>query len=119
MLVSLSAFSQARLGSSLEDIKTEFPAGTLGKSSNETPIFTVILSDLRIIYFINQQGFCSGTALYPNNIVTVNGLVEKYNGKYTILSSKKWRAYLQGGILEVELIYKDGFMPYFIWTRLE
>jgi len=57
----------------------------------------------------------TATAIYPASQVNINAYVERYNARYAVISNTKWRAYFENGILEVELCYSGGKMPYFYW----
>lgn len=105
-LLWIPAFSQARMGNTLEQLKTEFPTGEQGLNQGYTT-FTVRYGENRVIYFL-EKNRCSATGIYPSDQAGIKYYVQIYNSKYTILSTTRWRAYLENAIFEIELFYQEG-----------
>lgn len=113
VLMFLPVFSQARIGNTLAQLKTEFPNG-FQSTDNGVVIYEIVLGEDRVAYFLEGDSV-TATGIYPASQVTINAYVERYNAKYAVISNTKWRAYFENGILEVELCYSEGKMPYFYW----
>jgi hypothetical protein len=116
-LLWIPAFSQARMGNTLAQLITEFPEGIKGNTDNYVTYTTTLIST-KVVYFLKEDQVTI-TGIYPMNQITVNGYVERYNANYVILSSKTWRAYMEKGILNIELCFVEGKIPYFMWTYPE
>jgi len=118
--VSITAFGQARLGSTDADIKAEYgqsryklKAGYNSSGSYYVSINTGIAS---VLYFFNEKQVCTSVCIVPNNQGVLNYYVELYNKQYVIVSSKKWKMYSDDGIANIELIYPDKGGYYFLWS---
>lgn len=115
---SLSA--QARLGSSISEIREEFKETKYHLKSNYDNKndfnITVELTDSYVTYYFHKSTTCTATVIQPKNEGILNGLVELYNKKYVILSSRNWRMYSKYGISNIELFYTTDGSYYIIWT---
>lgn len=115
-----NAYSQARLGSSLSQIRSEFSADQYqfktGHLNDGTLYANVTMSDRTIIYYFDSDYDCSATAIIPDNQGVLNGMVENYNKQYVIVSSTAWRMYSNEGICDISLQYPSDGGYYFLWT---
>lgn len=85
-------------------------------SSHGIQYITVSTEYFVIGYYFNETYHCDQVYIFPNTMAGVNGLAERYNGKYTIVDNKNWKAYLSGGVYDIKLMYDDKMPnPFFYW----
>ncbi|MCB0695036.1 MAG: hypothetical protein H6546_03810 [Chitinophagales bacterium] len=113
------AFGQARLGSSAQDIRSEFssPEYELESEYTENGAYVIKLTIGRysVAHLFNNDRICVATLVFPESQGALNALVEQYNDQYVIVSPTEWKMYSKGGIANVRLIIEeDGY--YFAWT---
>jgi hypothetical protein len=118
---SLSTTAQARIGSSLGDIYSEF--------SDDSPSFKDLeggrksmraITDRGVVDFVfNTEQICVMTLILPSSQGNLNYYVETYNSRYVIISSKEWRMYASdGAIARITMeTYEDK--TFFMWTSIE
>jgi len=118
--IGVSLFAQARLGSTSAAIRSEFAASEYhlksGYLEDGTLYITIEVARASVIYYFNKNLFCIMTLIAPDDQGALNYYVELYNKTYVVISAKQWRAYLEEGIADIELVYPDGGGFYFIWT---
>jgi hypothetical protein len=117
----LTAFGQSRLGSSADDIKTEFYETNFnlksGFDENNYYYITISIERAIVTYYFNTDKICTLTVIIPDNQGALNFYVEQYNKKYVIVSTTEWKMYSKGGISNIQLIYPDSGGYYFLWTN--
>lgn len=113
--------AQARLGSTSKEIRSEFSAKEHGlKSGNfcDGTFYIQITTNLAtVIYYFDKSMICCMTLIAPDDIGALNYYVELYNKSYVIISSRKWRAYLENGIADIDLVYPEDGGYYFYLDR--
>ena len=119
LLIINLAFSQARLGSSVDDIKNEFGEAEYnlksGYSDDGTYYVTISTDRATVIYYFSKEKICTLCMIVPDNQGALNFYVELYNEQYVIVSSTEWKMYSGGGIAEISLIYPDDGGYFFLW----
>ncbi|MFK7947914.1 MAG: hypothetical protein AB8G11_10005 [Saprospiraceae bacterium] len=119
MLLSMSSFSQARLGSSATEIKNEFWESYYeldsGYDSDGDYYIKIEVEKASVIYFFDSDKICNRTFILPDNQGALNYFVELYNKQYVIVSSTEWKMYSSGGIASIKLIFADDGGYYFLW----
>lgn len=111
------ASSQAMIGSSANKIRATYPEKTFKtdytKSGNK--YISATFNDVTFCYYLDENNISTDCMAIPKYISGVNSLVERYNGIYTIISSKEWKAYLANGeIMNIKLFYsKENEISYF------
>lgn len=116
---SASLFSQARIGSSVTEIKNEF----WERKYNLTPEYdeygdyfiTIETSLATVFYYFDSDNICNTTLIVPNDEGILNYYVELYNKQYVILSPTKWKMYNNYGYYEIELCFLDDGISFFMW----
>lgn len=114
--------AQAHLGESLSGLKARYPDKYFKieytndgakYTSAEQPFGTFVY------YFDKETGLTNLCIQIPKNMQALSAQIEVYNGKYVIISDKKWKAYLDGGgILNINLIYDEDFESFiFVYTN--
>jgi len=119
-LIFVVAFSQARLGYSASDIRTEFQESRykLKSSYTDTGIYyiTIRIENASVVYYFNSDRICTLTCIIPDNQGALNFYVELYNKMYVIVSSTNWKMYSANGISNITLVYPEEGGYYFTWT---
>jgi len=122
-LFPILSFSQARLGSSAQEIKSEYWESKYNVESgyNDDEIYYVSLETDRasVVHFFNNDKICVMSIIAPDNQGALNFYVENYNNQYVIVSSTEWKMYSKNGIAKIKLIYPDDGGFYFVWTGEE
>ena len=119
-LAIFNSNAQARLGYSSNEIRSEFSASkyklTSGNLDDGQYYINITTNYSFVFYYFNQDYICNSTAIVPKNQKVLNALVENYNENYVKTSATSWDAYLDGGILKINLIYPDEGGYYFKWS---
>ena len=113
--------AQARLGSTLEEIKTEFSDKefTYGVTDDgEKYIFTNMKYGSFLYYFDKETNKCDLCAQIPFTSVSLSEQIEIYNNKYVVVTEKSWKAYLEGGsVINIVLDYDEEDKFYVIFYK--
>ena len=121
MLYSIATAAQARLGSTLTEIYSEFSDNNPSmKTLDDGRKSLRVLTDRATIdYVFNSNQECEVTLILPNGQGDLNYYVETYNSRYVILSAKEWRMYSSDGAIARITIenYKDK--TFFMWVPIE
>ncbi len=123
MIIPLLGITQARIGSTEQVIKNEFPDKTwsTGRLSDGKAKFISTDFDYgNFTYYISDSTkLCYMCIQMPKDMVSLNTLVQMYNGKYSINSKTSWTAYLEGGsIINITLKYIDEDKIYAFYYQL-
>lgn len=112
------SFSQSRLGYTEAEIKSDLYLWTFQSAYTNDDSTYYIYSETPdnyvVAYYFNSSGICNFCKLYTSDNATLNTFVQKYNNQYVIISDTKWKMYNSNGVMNIELIFKDGF-SYFIY----
>jgi hypothetical protein len=119
-IISIVAYSQARLGYTASEIKSEFWESryklTSGYTTDKSVYYiTIVTNRASVIYYFDTDKVCTLTIIAPDDQGALNYYVELYNRQYVIVSSTKWKMYTDNGFSNVELIYPDDGGYYFTW----
>ena len=116
LLFSKAVYSQSRIGSYEKDIRSEFIKQKMetGFDDNKNRYLSVEFTSITAIYYFASNGKCIITFIIPDNQGSLNSMVENYNGKYVIVSDKKWKMYSDNGILDIELIFPNEGKAFFV-----
>jgi outer membrane lipoprotein-sorting protein len=111
ILLPLIGKTQARLGSTLADIKTDYPDKffKIGYSNSGTKYATCQMNFGTFgYYFDSETGLCNICMQVVDNMEALNAQIEVYNKKYVIISETSWKAYLKdGGLIKIKLTYDN------------
>lgn len=110
LAISAFSFAQARIGYTESQIRAEFSdyKFEVGYTDDgDKFIFTRDYNSSTLTYFFLENNKCFLCKITPNNSLTLNRLVEKYNANYVIVSETKWKAYSESGILTIHLIIDE------------
>ncbi len=112
--------AQAKLGSSISEIKKEFATGYDLEIDfyQDKYMITTTNDDSYNHYFFDENEKCRITVIQPRSDSKVQSFIEYYNGKYAIISPKEWRWYNESGIAKIEFANNNGTMI-FIWSIIE
>jgi hypothetical protein len=103
--------AQAHLGESLSGLKSRYPDKFFKiQTTNDGTTYTTAEQPLGtfVYYFHKETGLTNLCVQIPNNTQALSAQIEIYNGKYVIISDKKWKAYLDGGtIMNIDLMFSD------------
>ena len=120
IFTTIVAFSQARLGSSATEIKSEFSGShykLIGDYTNDKTYYIGITTErATVLYYFNSDMICNRTLIVPNNQGALNYYVELYNKHYVIINSTRWKMYSAGGIANIELFYPQDGGYCFVWS---
>ncbi len=109
-------FGQAHLGISETEIRRSYPEKTFEvdyTNQGQKYISTFMRFGTFVYYFDQETSLSSSCIQIIDELAYLNGQVETYNKKYVIISDTKWKAYLEeGGILNIELQYKEDYKCY-------
>jgi hypothetical protein len=115
--------AQSRIGSSLSEIKSEFPNSKFNieyKVLTDTSSLYTVRDELITCIYLFAHSKCTSTFIIPQTSIVLKNYVEEYNSKYVIVSDKQWKAYLGNGICRIDMEFpKNGNLPFFLWTRIE
>ena len=118
LIICLSGFSQARIGYTESQIRSEFSDNTFYEGVSADGYRYISTKSLRgiVVYYFDEDGFCDQTRMIPYTMADLNYLVQLYNAKYVIISDTHWKAYVQGGgILDIYLrTTSDGTSFFYI-----
>ncbi len=121
ILSSIIIFGQARLGSSIADIRSEFRDSNFnlksGYDSDGDYYINVELERAFVTYYFDNS-FCYITIIVPKNQGALNALVQIYNERYVIKSNTEWNMYSGKGMARIRLIFDEDDSYYFIWSNL-
>ncbi len=116
LIVGFNSFSQARIGFTESQIRSEFYYLSFEEGvTNDGFKYIYTYGDRgAIAYFFDEDGICILTRYMPYTQGDLNYYVEIYNSRYVILSETHWKAYLKnGGIIDIYLITTDDGLTYF------
>lgn len=120
-ITSVIVYGQARLGSSVSEIKSEFWESSYKQKSGYDKdgdyYITIETSNATVTYYFNSDKICYLTAIIPDNQGALNFYVEMYNKQYVIVSSTQWKMYSNNGIANIKLVFAEGGGYYFLWSN--
>jgi hypothetical protein len=115
-------FCQARLGSSVAELKKEFSDKSFELVSgydSEKDYYIRIWTDIATVYYYFEEDLlCNLVFITPDDNGKLNYYVEDYNKSYVIINNREWKMYNETGIASIKLVYPEekGDKPYFVWT---
>jgi hypothetical protein len=121
-MMCLEVSGQARLGSSVIDIKKEFSDKShelkSGYDSDKNYYIRVFTDIATVFYFFDEDSYCDQVLIIPDDNGKLNYFVEDYNKSYVIINNQEWKMYNETGIASIKLVFPDvkGEKPYFVWT---
>jgi hypothetical protein len=118
MAVTQIGFTQARLGSTLADLKSEYKNSCELKTEyidGDTKVDVVCNQFGATHYIKNGVVYLSYTYYWANS--TLQGKVQNLNNTYVIINPKTWHWYDQGNIIEIKLLRIDQ-VDLFQWSYL-
>jgi hypothetical protein len=119
-LFTLSANSQARLGSTIGDIYSEFKDDgiTVGTTDDGDKYAAMLLGNYLVTYFFfDKSQTCNATFIEPKTQGSLNSLVEIYNKQYVIVNNNSWRMYSQNGnVANITLFIPENGKATFMWS---
>ena len=118
-ITSCIVFGQARLGYSAADINSEFSDISYnlknGYDKNGDYYIFIKLERASVLYNFDSNKVCTSSIIVPENDSALNFFVEMYNKKYVIISPTSWKMYSSQGISDIELIYPEKGLTFFVW----
>jgi hypothetical protein len=118
ILLSFKAQSQSRLGFSYSEILTEFKAKyeyTTGYSEDLGKYLRFDMLTADVTYYFHEDNTCYTVILIPDSEEDMHSYVEKYNSKYTIIDDANWKAYSNGSVVNIELLYAENGGYFFLF----
>lgn len=108
-ILTTFAFGQARVRWKEQAIRNDFPARTFDHGYTDKGVKWISFDKeiASTIYYFDDNGTCNLCAVFPHTQKILNGLVEKYNKEYVIVSDTKWKMYSGNGNMYIELKLKD------------
>jgi hypothetical protein len=102
LIIILPKFGQAQilLGKTLTEIRKEYPDEFFAKEYDDDGNLRASISQPMGSYeyrFEKQTGKCTMIIYEPNEIETVNKLIQEYNENFVIKSENVWKAYINDG----------------------
>lgn len=112
LAISFISQSQSRLGYSYTEIRKEFggkyeyTSGYSDKLGKYLEFYTEIST---INYYFDYNNTCNLVLVLPKSPEDLHYHIESYNSRYVIVDDDKWKIYIDGEIVNVELLYaEDG-----------
>lgn len=124
LLICMTVQAQVRLNYSVEEIKSDDELSMFAWTTDYTDAGYMYLSGvsdkdhIQVLYYFYKEK-CYMTCIVPLNVGALQGIVERYNSKYVIKSSKSWMYYSTNGILQCSLEQLDNGTYYFQWTNYQ
>lgn len=119
-LLTLSAHSQARLGSTIGEIYSEFKDDgiTIGNTDEGDKYAFMVLGNYLVTYFFfDKSPTCNATFIEPKTQGSLNSLVEIYNKQYVIVDNNTWKMYSQNGnVANITLFIPANGKATFLWS---
>jgi len=119
--IALISFSQSRIGHTVNQIKEEFSNNEYNLKSgyDKDGDYYIKIDEKRatVLYYFNDNHYCTMTIISPDNQGALNWYVERYNKLYVITSSTTWKMYNENGISNIELFYPKNGGYMFIWKK--
>jgi hypothetical protein len=120
LLINSIAFGQARLGSTLTELKLEFKElkyeQEIDIDKDGDNVMSITTDEANIIFYFNSEKICVITVILPNSQGQLNSIVESYNNQYVIVSDTEWKMYSKNGVAKITLIFPDDDGdPFFVW----
>lgn len=117
LLIPIFGISQARLGSTKNQIYSEFAEliPSFANTSDGMEYLVVNLDDVMALHYFNEMAVCTTSVIYPETQGALNSMVELYNSRYVIIGPFSWRMYTSsGGYADVKLVTSNQ-ISFFIW----
>lgn len=114
LVVSFAGHSQARMGYSYEEIKSEFAYDynydyTAGYDEKLGKYLQFYVGTGSIYYYFSSDNVCNIMIILPKTKADLHYYIEKYNASYAIIDDHTWHLYDHGVIVVIELMYvEDG-----------
>lgn len=116
LCVCLTVSSQARLGSTLKELKTEFSAyDTKYIITEGIPSLSVIYMNVEVLYYFDKKGVCYQTSIVADNFTLVNNIINIYNKQYIITSRVSWIMIDSFRTVHIHLYHLAGVGYVFTW----
>jgi hypothetical protein len=119
-ICSTIIFGQARLGSTVSDIKSEFSESSYnlksGYDSDDDYYIILTTEKAEVLHYFNSDKICNLSIIKPKNQGALNYYVELYNKQYVIISDRKWKMYSENGIANIELLFPESGKYLFRWS---
>ena len=115
LLIGTFCYSQARIGHTYSQIKTEFPGGSTSYI-DDVKVYCTYKPVGNSAYYFTDNNICLLCVYFPATTEGVNYLIEWNNKNCVTISNNKWKWYTNGAVILIELEYDQGF--YFCY-RLE
>ncbi len=110
LLFAKNLLAQARIGYTEKQIKSEFSNYNFktAYTNDNTKYIYWEDADLISAYYLNDKNISYACIIVPKKQGVLNYLIESYNKKYVIISETQWKMYNNNGIVNIELVFKDG-----------
>jgi len=109
-------FSQARLGFTLKELKTEFSMyDTKYMVTQGIPCLSVLHSNVEVLYYFDNKGFCYQTSIVTTNLTLVKNVINMYNKQYIVKSRVSWIVLDSFKTINIQLFYLPDVGYVFTW----
>jgi hypothetical protein len=110
LLFAESLLAQARIGYTEKQIKSEFANYNFKTAYTKDNTKYIYWEDADLIsaYYLDNKNISYACIIVPKKQGILNYLVESYNKKYVIISETQWKMYNNNGIVNIELVFRDG-----------
>lgn len=115
-----SSEAQSRIGVAETRIRQDFKDKTFesGYTKDNDYYISFDYEYGGFVYYFDEEKVCTHCMLIPYNLKIVNKLVNDFNQKYVPVSDTKWKAYIEGGLIYINLNWFNGSeLPVFGYTR--
>jgi hypothetical protein len=116
-LVSLGVSAQT-IGDHLNAVKEKQPSGKVEYKNDGTRYTVNTESGTQTVYFFDLNLKCDVIAIRPGNAAILQGLIEKFNREFVIMSTTSWRYYRTDDILQMSLVTVDDVGRVFYLKKL-
>jgi hypothetical protein len=109
LLLPALTFSQGVVGLTVHELKDAFPENSFTNDyMDEGVLYVTDFNCSKFAYFVrNGTDVVEFSICFPTTDRCVSLFIEKFNREYVIISENKWKAYLDGSVLDITLEYND------------
>ena len=105
LFISITAFSQVRLGYSLNEIRKEFPATSELIYIKTTPVVIITYPEVEVFHYFNENYKCYQTNIVTSSQNIASEIMDLYNKIYIRTSQDTWKMYTNHNVSFIKFIY--------------
>jgi NADH/NAD ratio-sensing transcriptional regulator Rex len=126
-LISISSSAQVYIGLTEDELISKVkPTEKYTKSTTEDGTRQIAIqythtknAYVRMYYFNKNTGKCFLYVVEPLTDAAQNAFAEQCNEQYVVVGTKRWRTYIRGFTVRVDLVYVDDLGKNFFYFNIE